>query len=262
MSASDVPTGAELLDERLMPVMEANLQQAAIAVTKPLESLFKTLLKSYERIAAWGAAFLFVSPQQVLGHGWDDRPGKQVRSQHSENHRFGQRHKEVPRHARQQEHRSKNNADRQCGYEGRCGDLRRAVQNDFIHVLLWFQLPISINVLDLDGGIVYQDVDRHGESTERHDVDRFSDRAKHNDGGQDCQRDGGRDDNGASPTAQKGENHESGQARGNQRFPDDTTDRPTNKNRLISQRRYIELRWDRGLNLRQKRLDAGDYVQG
>src|ERR1700730_9088604 len=34
------------------PVVEANLQQAAIAVTKSLEGLFKKLLKSYKRIAA------------------------------------------------------------------------------------------------------------------------------------------------------------------------------------------------------------------
>ena len=74
-----------------------------------------------------------------------------------------------------------------------------------------------------------------------------------NDGAQDCQRDGGSDDEGASPTAQKSENHESRQARGNQRFPDDTTDRTTNKNRLIRQWCDIELRWNGGLNLRQKR---------
>src|SRR5258707_87605 len=97
---------------------------------------------------------------------------------------------------------------------------------------------------------------------ERHDIDRFCDRAKHNDGGQDCQRDGGRDDNGASPTAEKSKDHEGGQTRGNKCFPDNSTDRATNKNRLIRQRCYIELRRNRGLNLRQKRLDAGDYIQG
>ncbi len=85
---------------------------------------------------------------------------------------------------------------------------------------------------------------------------------KHNDGGQDRQRDGGGDDDGASPTAQKNENHESGQARGNQRFPDHSTDRTTNENRLISQGCYLELGWNRGLDLRQKRLDTGDHVQG
>src|SRR5712691_5159512 len=40
------------------PVAEANFQQAAIAVTKSLKGLFKTLLKSNERISAWGARFV------------------------------------------------------------------------------------------------------------------------------------------------------------------------------------------------------------
>src|SRR5216683_5443487 len=243
------------------PVVEANLQQVAIAVTKSRERLFKTLLKSNKRITAWGACLMFVSPQQVLGHGGDDGPGKQVRGQHSENHSFGERHKEISGDAGQQEHGSKHNADRECRHEGGCSDLRRAVEDNFIHVLLWFRLAVAVYVLDLNGCVVHQNADRQCESTERHNIDRFSDRAKHNDGGQDCQRDGGRDDNGASPTAQKSENHESGQARGNKRFPDDTTDRATNKNGLIRQRRYIELRWNRGLNLRQKGLDAGDHVQ-
>ena len=58
--------------------------------------------------------------------------------------------------------------------------------------------------------------------------------------------------NGASPTAQKSENHESGQARGDQCFPDDSADRAPNKNRLIGQRCHLQLRWNRRLDLRQK----------
>src|SRR6266478_2749723 len=114
--------------------MEANLQQTAIAVTKSLKGLFKTLLKSHERITAWGTCFVFISSQQVLGHGGDDRPGKQVRGQHSENH-------------------------------------------SFVHVLLGFRLAVAIYVLDLNGRVVHQDADRQSESTERHNIDRFSDRA-------------------------------------------------------------------------------------
>src|SRR5258708_12411760 len=64
-------------------MVEAKLQQAPIAVTEFLEGLFETLLKSYERIAAWGTHFVFISAQQVLGHRRDDRPGKQVRDRKS-----------------------------------------------------------------------------------------------------------------------------------------------------------------------------------
>src|SRR5712691_3398633 len=261
MNRERAEAACEERNQESAPVVEANLQQVAIAVTKSLEGLFKTLLKSNERITAWCTRFLFISSQQVLGHGGDDRPGKQVRGQHSENHSFGERHKEISGDAGQQEHRSKHDADRECRHEGGCSDLRRAVEDNFVHVLLGFRLAVAINVLDLNGRVVHQNADGQSESTERHNIDGFSDRTQHDDGGQDCQRDGGRDDNGASPTAEKSENHESGQARGNQRFPDNTTDRPTNKNGLIRQRCYIELRWNRGLNLRKKSLDAGDYVQ-
>src|SRR6266436_5488357 len=243
------------------PVVEANLQQVAIAVTKSLEGLFKTLLKSNKRITAWGTCLMFVTPQQVLGHGRDDGPGKQVRGQHSENHSFGERHKEISGDAGQQEHRSKHDADRECRHEGGCGDLRRAVEDNFVHVLLGFRLAVAINVLDLNGRVVHQNADRQSQPAERHDINRFSDRTEHNDGGQDCQRDGSRDDNGASPTAEKSENHESGQTGGDQSFPDDTTDRSTNKNGLIRQRCNAELRWNCGLDLRQQCLDAGDHVQ-
>src|SRR5713226_484152 len=262
MNRERAEAACEERNQESAPVVEANLQQVAIAVTKSLEGLFKTLLKSNERITAWCTRFLFISSQQVLGHGGDDRPGKQVRGQHSENHGFGERHKEIPRDAGQQEHRSKHNADRECGHEGGCGDLRCAVEDNFIHVLLWFRLAVAVDVLDLNGRVVYQDANRQSEPTECHNVDRFSNRAKRNDGGQDCQRDGGRDDNGASPTAQKNKNHESGQARGNQRFPDDAADCATNKYGSIGQRCYIELRWNRGLDLRQQCLNAVDYVQG
>src|SRR5207302_10947502 len=103
---------------------EAYLQQAAIAVTKSLEGRFKTLLKSNKRVTAWDALFVFISPQQVLGHGRNDGPRKQVRGEHGENDCLGERHKEIPRDAGQQEHWSKHDADRKCGHEGGCRYLR------------------------------------------------------------------------------------------------------------------------------------------
>src|SRR5712671_5191140 len=107
------------------PVLERCLQQPAITHTESLESCFKTFLNSYQGVAAWGGSlpFFFFSAQQVLCHRRDDRSGEQIRCQHGENHCFGERHKKVTRHARQQEHRSKNNTDRKRGYESGCGDL-------------------------------------------------------------------------------------------------------------------------------------------
>jgi len=44
-------------------VMERNFQQAAIAVTKSLEGLLKSLLKSNQRIAAWASTASFFLPR-------------------------------------------------------------------------------------------------------------------------------------------------------------------------------------------------------
>ena len=148
------------------PVVETNFQQAAIASTKCFEGLLKTLLKPHQRIAARRISRLvFLSPQQVLGHGRNDGPRQKIRGQHGENHCFCERYKEVPSHAGEQEHRSKDNADRKCGHESRSGNLRGTVQNNCVHVLVWFPLPISVYVLDLHSGIVNQDPNRQCEST-------------------------------------------------------------------------------------------------
>src|SRR6267143_4354354 len=115
--------------------METALQQPAIAPAKSLEGLLKTFLQSYQRIAA-GSMFrpMLVSSQQVLGHSGDNRPRKKVRSQHGKHDCFSERHEEVPSHARQQEHRSKHDADRKRGNKGWSRDLRCAIQNNFIQI--------------------------------------------------------------------------------------------------------------------------------
>ena len=246
-------TSHEERDQERAPVMEADLQEAAIAATKSLEGCLKAFLKSHQRIAAGRiSGLLFLAPQQILGHGRNDGSRKEIRGQHGEHYRLGERHKQVSRHAGKQEHRSKHNADRERGDECGCRDLRRTVENDFVHVLLGLCLAIAIDVLDLDRGVVHQNADRQSEPPERHDIDRLPDRTERNDRGQDRQRDRGRNDHGASPTAQECENHESGQASGNQCFPDHSTDRAANKNRLVRQRSHLQLRWNRCRNLRQK----------
>ena len=138
------------------PVTETNFQQAVIALTKPFEGFFETLLQSYQGIAAGGISrFFLVAPQQVLGHCRDDSSRKEIGSQHCKNNGFRERHEQIPRDAGQQEHGSKHNADRKRGHE--CGrrDLRRAVQDNFVHVLLGFGLAVAIDILDLDRGVVH-----------------------------------------------------------------------------------------------------------
>src|SRR5712664_2981162 len=102
-------TARDEREKESTPVMEAILQQTAIAAAKSLKAPLKSFLKPYQRIAAGGriTPFFFISAQKILRHGRDDRPGEQIRCQHSENHCLGERHKEIPRYSGQQEHGSK-----------------------------------------------------------------------------------------------------------------------------------------------------------
>src|SRR2546423_8213680 len=127
--------------------MEAALQEPAIAPAESFKGCLKTFLQSRQWVAA-GSLFtsVIVSSQQVLRHSRDDRPGKKVRSQHGEHDRFSERHEEVPGHARQQEHRSKYDADRKRGHKSRSRDLRCTVQNHFVQILFWLRLSVSIDV--------------------------------------------------------------------------------------------------------------------
>ena len=66
-------------NQKHSPVMKANFQQAVEAVTKPLECLLKALLKAYQGITAGGGLGVpLLSPQQVLRHGGDDSPRKEI----------------------------------------------------------------------------------------------------------------------------------------------------------------------------------------
>src|SRR6266851_4394862 len=65
-----------------------------------------------------------LSPQQVLGHSRNDRPGKDIRGQHRENHRLSKRHEEVSRDAGQQEHRSKSNTTPSKSFSGSASRFR------------------------------------------------------------------------------------------------------------------------------------------
>ena len=90
---------------------------------------------------------------------------------------------------------------RKRGNQRRHGDLRSAVQNglhDFLALI-----NIAIDVFDFDGGVVHQDTDGQGESAERHDVDRFTERAENNQRREDRKRNGDGNDQRAAPASQE-----------------------------------------------------------
>src|ERR1700733_1196199 len=73
-------TNGEERNQERESVMEADCQYVAIAAAKFLEVRLKVLLKSHQRIAARGiCGFLFLSPQQIFGHGRNDGPREEIR---------------------------------------------------------------------------------------------------------------------------------------------------------------------------------------
>src|SRR5215468_7423424 len=131
--------------------MQGTVEKASISQPKSFKALLEVLLKPDERVAAWAlgiSAMFSFSGQQIFGHCRNYCSGEEIRGQHGEDYRLGKRHKEVACDPGQQEHRGKDNADRKSRDEGRRCDLRRAFENNLVHVLLWFCLSISIDVLD------------------------------------------------------------------------------------------------------------------
>jgi len=110
--------------------------------------------------------------EQVQRHHGHQRPRQEIRREHGENHRLGQRHEEITGDAAQKEHRQEHDADAQGRHESGNGDLRRAVQNRLFNFLALIQIPVG--VLDLHGGVIHQHAHREREPAERHNVDGFS----------------------------------------------------------------------------------------
>jgi len=98
-------------------------------------------------------------------------------------------------------------------------------------------LQVAIDVLDGDGGIVHQNADRERKPSERHQIDRLSERIEQDDRRNDRQRDGDGDDQCAAPGTEEKQNHQRREASGNDRFNHDATDGGSDENRLVPGRR-------------------------
>jgi hypothetical protein len=87
-----------------------------------------------------------------------------------------------------------------------------------VQLLAFFQ--VALDILDRDRGVVHQNADRQRQAAQRHDVDGLAQRAEQSGWSQDRQRNGDRDDQRAAPASQEQQNHEAGEARGDDRFAD------------------------------------------
>ena len=130
--------------------------------------------------------------EQVLGHGGHHGAREQVAGQHGEDHGLGHGHKQVARHAAQEEHGHEDDADGERGDERGRGDLRGAVEDGLLDLLA--RLQVAVDVLDFDGGVVDQDADGQRQAAQGHDVDGLVQRVEHDERAENRERNGDGDD--------------------------------------------------------------------
>jgi hypothetical protein len=197
--------------------------------------------------------------EQVQRQGGHERAGQKIGREHGEHHRLGERYEEVARHAAQKEHRQEHDANAERRHEGGHGNLRRAVQDGLPHVLALFQ--IAIGVLDLDGRVIHEHAHREGEPAKRHNIDGLPEEAEGDEGDQNRQWNGHRNDQRAAPAGQKNQDHHAREAGGDDGFADHPAHRGAHEERLIRQRLDFELRREGRRHPWKQLADAFDDVE-
>ena len=175
-----------------------------IEAAKLLKAVFEGELKPNERVAALALLSLHLCVmlhQQELRHGGHDGAGEEVRREHGENHRFGQRHKEIFRDPAQEEHGHEDDTNRERGNEGWNGNLRGSIQDGLLDLLALFE--VAVDVLDLHRRIVHQDADGQRKTAQRHDVDGLAQRTQRDQRHQNRQRNRHGNDECRAPAAQE-----------------------------------------------------------
>src|SRR5271156_2430 len=203
-------------------------EQLVIRASYALECCLESFLKTREGVPTILA--ILVHPEHVHHERGNERAGKQIRSQHGENHGLGERNKQVARHTAQQEQRHKHDADAESRDQSWNGDLLRSVEDGLFHIGLVALFENAIYVLDLNGRIVDENADRKCQTAQGHDVDRLAQKTQNDHRSEDRKRNGDRNNDRAAPTADEQQYHRRSQEPGNQGFADDTMNRTANEN--------------------------------
>ena len=243
-------------------VVDANGKEPHVTIAHVLKPVLKAQLKTDEGIAAGLLLCILgivVLLQQVLGHGGHDSAGEQIAGQHGEHDRFGERHEKIARHAAEEKHGHEDDADGEGGNKGRGGDLRCAVEDGLLDFLAG--LKVAVDVLDFHRCVVDQDADRQRQATQGHDVDGFVKDVEHDERTENGERNGDRDDNRGAEAAEKDQDHDGGEAGGDERLPDHAIDGAADKDRLIGQGVDLELGRKLALDVGEHSLHAGDDVE-
>ena len=265
-------------DNEALACTQRQRQQAMVGVADigkvPLESLLKIQHRLQQRIARPQVLFTLVvidecifrmMPRACLRPMWFEQIHRQRRHQGTrENERTGhgkdhrQRHwpEQVTGDALQQKHRHEHDADAQQRDESRADDLRGAVENRGLHRLALLQVPVD--VLDGHRGVVHQDAHRQRQPAQCHHVEGLPTDGQQRDGRQHCQGNRRGDDQGRAPTAEKQQDHRTGEQCGNDAFLGHAAHRLLDEHRGIAQQRGFQRRWQGFVDARQHLPDTVD----
>ena len=242
-------------------------QERAVAAAEPLEPRLEALLEAQQRIAGRRRRHLpdmafhaVMAVHQIIGHGRHQSPRQDERADQREHDGFGQRPEQVSRDAAKLEHRHEHDAEAEQGHKGRHDDLLRAVQDRRFDVLALLQ--VVVDVFDRHRSVVDQDADGERQTAERHDVDGLAEGRQRDQREQDGKRDFREDDDRRTPAAQKQQDHDADQCRGQHRLANDAEHRGFDEDGLIAHGMEIEARGQALLDTRQQRFDPVDDIEG
>src|SRR5215467_13076871 len=99
--------------DKYEPAMNQGRKQALVGVAKTLEAALERILKPNERIARSSSSMMIFRFEQVERQGRHERSGQEIRREHGEHHRLGQRHEQITGDAAQKEQWQEHDADAQ-----------------------------------------------------------------------------------------------------------------------------------------------------
>ena len=137
-----------------------------------------------------------------------------------------------------------------------------AIEDGLLQFLARFK--VAVDVLDRHRGVVDQDADGQRHAAQGHDVDGLVQRGQACQRTENGQRNGHRDDERGAPASQKDQDHERGQAGGDDRLAHHAVDGAAHKDRLVAERGDLQLRRQLALACRRAlaRTPVDDVQRG
>ena len=112
---------------------------------------------------------IFMTANQIFHHHRHERAREQIGREHREHDRECEGREQILRRPSEKDHRDEDDTDGKCGNERRHGDLLRAIED---RALDRFSLcEVSVNIFELNRGVIDQDADREREPAKRHHVE-------------------------------------------------------------------------------------------